>query len=78
MSNNIYRTGYDNVVAVTTHDTNANRYAGFVVSVTGTVVFMPEDGNTLVTFPATAGIVYPLGTRIITTASTATGILGLL
>lgn len=64
------------VAAVTPHDSNPNVFQAFVVGVAGNVVVTDRYGNTA-TIPAIAGYEYRIETALIlSTGTTATGIVG--
>ena len=71
---------YEGIVAVTqsdaTDDTNGP-FAGFIVTVAGTIQFTNIRGGT-VTLTVLAGLIYPIATkRVWSTGTTATGVYGL-
>lgn len=71
----------ENFKAVTPHDTNEIKNAanetistrGIMCTVTGTICCKNAEGN-VIAIPCAAGVVIPIITSVITTASTATGI----
>jgi hypothetical protein len=75
---------YEDALAVTLSDTTADpalgggQFAGFYVGGSGTVKFQSVRGTTVTLVGAQAGTIYPFAcTRIWSTGTTATSILGL-
>lgn len=67
---------YDRAAAVTPSDATVQHYEAFSVGVAGNVAIVDRYGTTT-TIPAIAGEVYPIRvTKILSTGTTATGIVG--
>jgi hypothetical protein len=64
-------------VAITPHDTTANRFEALYTGAGGTIIVRTQDGTTVTFASAQAGTILPIKTNLVlSTGTTATGLVG--